>query len=51
MMFGYAHSGYLMAKMTPSPDVEDDDDGRHAGSNSQKPKARQRLDNFRQQHG
>jgi hypothetical protein len=26
MMFGYASGGYLMAKMTPSSDVDDDDD-------------------------
>jgi hypothetical protein len=24
MVFGYAHGGYLMARTTPSPDVEDD---------------------------
>jgi hypothetical protein len=29
IMFGYAHSRYLMARMTPSPDVADDVDGRH----------------------
>jgi hypothetical protein len=27
-MFGFAHGGYLMAKTTPSPDVEDGDDER-----------------------
>jgi hypothetical protein len=27
-MFDYARGGYLVAKMTPSPDVVDDDDKR-----------------------
>jgi hypothetical protein len=31
-MFGYVCGEYLMAKMTPSPDVEDDDDERHTRS-------------------
>jgi hypothetical protein len=32
MMFGYACGGYLMAKPSASPVVEDDDDERHARS-------------------
>jgi hypothetical protein len=32
MTFGYARGGYLMAKTTPSPDFDDDDDRRHARS-------------------
>jgi hypothetical protein len=32
MMFGHAHGRYLMARMTPSLDVEDNDDRRHARS-------------------
>ncbi len=24
MVFGYTHGGYLMVRMTPSPDFEDD---------------------------
>jgi hypothetical protein len=32
MTFGYARGGYLMAKTTPSPDFDDDDDRRHAES-------------------
>jgi hypothetical protein len=32
VMFGYAHGGYLMARMTPSPEVEDVVDSPHARS-------------------
>jgi hypothetical protein len=31
-MFGYARGVYLMAKMTPSPDFEDNDDEHRARS-------------------
>jgi hypothetical protein len=31
-MFGYAHGRYLMVKTAPSPDGENDDDGRHTTS-------------------
>ncbi len=27
LMFGYAHGRYLMARKTPYPDVEDEDNG------------------------
>jgi hypothetical protein len=32
MVCGYAHGRYLMARMTPAPDFEDDDDGCHVRS-------------------
>jgi hypothetical protein len=34
MVFRYAHGRYLMAKTTPSPDVEDDVPGIHSTDSS-----------------
>jgi hypothetical protein len=51
MMFGYPHGGYLMARTTPSPDIEDDDDRCHARSCRSAAEDNAKADDPCQTHG
>jgi hypothetical protein len=50
-MSGYARGGYLMARTTPSPDVEEDDDEPTPGAADPAAEDEVKVDDPRQAHG